>query len=346
MKLSPLSLGKKVVNRLRAWRDRLAPRSLNDKRWRHELQVCQRQLDEIQNLLRRATQITPLLPAPLHPLPARPTPDEENAIAGYMRAGCVPWSPGYSEHKKWFVARAINDDHLLTTFRRGGPLPAGYGWRLDERCVEFPWALAHLRDAGRRVFDGGSTLNHAHVLEHPIVKDRTLIIGTLAPEGQLPRANVSYLYGDLRSTPLRDGCVDAVVSISTLEHVGMDNTMLYTRDAAFRECDLTAYRQAVAEFRRILAPGGVALITVPFGKHENHGWTQQFDRRGVQDIIDAFGGRVESLTFYRYRPDGWVTATAEECAGCAYFNVHATPQIDPDGAAAARAVACLRLVRG
>ncbi|MBI1915719.1 MAG: class I SAM-dependent methyltransferase [Planctomycetes bacterium] len=343
MKLSPLSLGKQVVNRLRAWRGRIAPQPVNDNQWRHELQVCQRQLDEMQDLLQRATQANPLLPAVLNLPSSQPTLDEEKAIAQYVQGGSLPWTHGYAEHKKWFVARAIADEDLLTTFRHGGALSAGYGWRLDERCVEFPWALAHLRDCGRRVFDGGSTLNHAHLLEHPIVKERTLIICTLAPEGQLPRPNLSYLYGDLRSTPLRDGCVDAVVSISTLEHIGMDNTMIYTKHAAFRECDLTAYRQAVAEFRRLLVPDGVALITVPFGKHQNHGWTQQFDRQGVQDIIDTFGGRVESLTFYRYRPDGWVMATAEECADCNYFNIHATPQFDPDHAAAARAVACLRL---
>jgi hypothetical protein len=179
------------------------------------------------------------------------------------------------------------------------------------------------------------------------LSERNLVIYTLAPEEYtLRRANVSYLYGDLRDTILRDGCLDAVACISTLEHIGMDNTMLYTKDRTFRECNLTDHLQAVAEIRRVLRPGGVALITVPFGKWQNHGWTLQFDHQGVQRIINAFGGALAEWRCYRYLPDGWVTATPEECSGCEYFNIHATPEFGPDWAAAARAVACLRLVRG
>jgi hypothetical protein len=84
---------------------------------------------------------------------------------------------------------------------------------------------------------------------------------------------------------------------------------------------------------------------VPFGKWENHGWTQQFDRDGVEDVIRTFGGRRQEWRCYRYLPDGWVKATPGECADCEYFNIHATPEFGPDYAAAARAVACLRLVR-
>jgi hypothetical protein len=89
----------------------------------------------------------------------------------------------------------------------------------------------------------------------------------------------------------------------------------------------------------------VALITVPFGKWQNHGWTLQFDSRGVQQIIRSFGGTLQEWHWYRYLPEGWVTATPEECAGCEYFNIHATAAFGPDCAAAARAVACLCLVR-
>jgi ubiquinone/menaquinone biosynthesis C-methylase UbiE len=43
--------------------------------------------------------------------------------------------------------------------------------------------------------------------------------------------NISYVYGDLRNTILKDQCFDEIVCISTLEHIGMDNTMLYTKDS-------------------------------------------------------------------------------------------------------------------
>jgi SAM-dependent methyltransferase len=304
-------------------------------------------MNRLRQLFRRRRHTAPVpLPPPPPPAPPEP-PAEEAAIQRYLAGGRRPWSDGYAEYKSRFLAQALADAELLETFRTGGRLPSGYGFRLDERAVEFPWTVSRLAGCGRRVLDAGSTLNHPYLLEHPVLKERDLVIYTLAPEGYTcSRANVSYLYGDLRDTILRDGCMDAAACISTLEHVGMDNTMLYTADRTFQECRLTDYLQAVAELRRVLRPGGVALITVPFGKRENHGWTQQFDRRGVQELVRAFGGEVAEWRCYRYLPDGWVTATPDECSGCEYFNIHATPEFGPDWAAAARAVACLRLVRG
>jgi len=270
---------------------------------------------------------------------------DARAIARFHQQGSIPWSPGYVEYKNRFISEALADRELLETFRQGRPLPPGYGWRLDERVVEYPWTVAQLRDGGPRLLDAGSTLNHNYVLGHEVFRWREILIYTLAAEGTSAWPNVRYEFGDLRATKLSDASLDVVTCLSTLEHIGMDNTLLYTSDATFRECDLASYRQAVREFHRVLVPGGLALITVPFGLHENHGWTQQFDRAGVDDIIQTFGGRLESLDFFRYRSDGWAKATAQECADCRYFNIHAGRGFDADHAAAARAVACLRLVR-
>ena len=52
-----------------------------------------------------------------------------------------------------------------------------------------------------------------------------LHVVTLAPEEEAyPFLDVSYLFADLRRLPLRDETYDRVVSMSTLEHVGMDNS--------------------------------------------------------------------------------------------------------------------------
>ncbi len=75
-----------------------------------------------------------------------------------------------------------------------------------------------------------------------------------------PRVGNGYVAGDIADTglvdlrfdagdiPLRDGAVDAVVSIHVLEHVADD-------------------RAAAREIRRVLAPGGWAAITVPLSKN-------------------------------------------------------------------------------
>ena len=120
--------------------------------------------------------------------------------------------------------------------------------------------------SGGAVLDAGSALNHLHVLDR--LRDRMdeLDIVTLAPEpGTVPDVRARYVYADLRSLPMRDATYDRVVSISTLEHVGMDNAYYGAEDRVTTDPqpELLA---AVRELRRVLKPGGECLITVPGGR--------------------------------------------------------------------------------
>lgn len=266
-------------------------------------------------------------------------------MANYRRNGSVPWSTGYIDQRVAFVKDTLNNPALMQKFIESEQLPTGHGARLDERVVEYPWTLARIPDGAGCILDAGSTLNFDFLAAHPRLREKNLVIYTLAPEGVLNLPNVSYLYGDLRDTILKDAVFDGVVCISTLEHVGMNNTLLYTADTRFQETDTRAYRTVVAELRRLLKPGGKLLLTVPYGRYENHGWLQQFDAERITDVIAVFGGARTNVTYYRYLPDGWRLAEAEDCADCRYFNIHATQAPAADYAAAARAVACIEMIR-
>ncbi len=263
----------------------------------------------------------------------------------YMQGGLLPWSVGYWNYRNEYIRDVVLDLGRLNAFTVPDALPSSYGQRLDERVVEYPWTLARMPDGSGLVLDAGSTLNFDFLVTHPGLRGKKIVIYNLAPEGMLSLPNVSYLYGDLRETILKDSAFDVVVCISTLEHIGMNNTLLYTADTHFQESDTHAYRAVLQEFRRVLKPGGKLLLTVPYGRYENHGWLQQFDAERVADVIAAFGGTQSSITYYRYLPDGWHLATKDECADCRYFDFHATKQYEPDYAAAARAVACIEMIR-
>jgi len=267
------------------------------------------------------------------------------SVQAYLRRGRKPWSGGYLEYRNDFIVRVLQDPDTLTRFRLNQSLPEGYGPRLDERVVEYPWVISKLTDAPGRLLDAGSSLNHVFLLDFPILAKKTLVIYTLAPEGTFEREHVSYLYGDLRDTILRDGTFDEVVCISTLEHVGLDNTFLYTTDKRYKESQASGYREALRELRRLLAPGGRLFLTVPYGAYQDFGWLQQFDRRLLDDALDVFDGTLVDRAFYRYTAGGWILATSDDCDACRYYDVHARSDYDADYAAASRAVACVTLTR-
>lgn len=272
----------------------------------------------------------------------------------FERHGRVPWSPGYDEHKRRFLAATIDDEALLERFRTGAALPANHGVGIDERSVEYPWLLAWLGCRPGVLLDAGSALNHEFLLSHPALRAREIHIVTLAPEVEsFVGRGISYLFHDLRDLPLRSDFYDDVACVSTLEHVGFDNTA-YTHDEAHREQRPDDFRLVMRELNRVLKPGGRLYLTVPFGVPRRFGSFRPFDRALLDAAVAAFGGSTEMReAFYRYTAEGWQRADADDCAACEYVEWITRPHdqwprptpVEPDRAAAARAVACVRLVK-
>lgn len=201
-------------------------------------------------------------------------------IAAYLRSDRRPWRYGYSEYKALYLRNVLNDDALMQTFRAGEPLPPGYGFRLDERVLEIPWALAHLTNQTGRLLDAGSSLNHEFVLKARALANLKTTIVTLSPEGAAYwNLGVSYLFGDLRNLDFRHEWFDAITCISTIEHVGMDNSMYTDKADAAKSGETNDFLRAIRELKRVLKLGGALYMTFPFGKYENHGFFQQFDAR-------------------------------------------------------------------
>lgn len=264
-------------------------------------------------------------------------------LGGWPEAPEQPWTAEYVERHRDFVTRALDDPSLLLAIKTGRPLPSRYGVGFDERVVEFPWTLT--RDLSGVVLDAGSTLNHPHVLirARPLVD--ALHVVTLAPEQQAyPFLDVSYVYADLRELPVQDATYDRVVSISTLEHVGMDNEQY--GDHSPRAADAqVALADAITELRRVLKPGGKLFLTVPYGRPADLGWQRIFDAEGLAEIAAAFGAAPARQECFRYEPDGWKRSSPEQAAGAIYRDHLADPTPDSDRAVAARAIMCLEFVR-
>lgn len=271
----------------------------------------------------------------------------------YKIMGSRPWKFGYSAYHRRQVEAVLSDAPLMNAFAKGLPLPDGYGYSLDERIVEFPWAITQLAQSSHsRILDAGSTFNFEHIVKRPEFNAKELTIFTLAPESRcFFDRRISYMFGDIRKSPFDNGWFEEIFCLSVLEHVGMNNQMLYTSDTQFSEQAPEDYLRAMQELKRILADHGKLHITVPFGKYENHGFFQQFDASMITRLIDIFAPTSVTSQYYLYSRAGWQVSSSKECAGASYCNVHDSQSAElskgkkGDRAAAARAVACISLTK-
>jgi len=273
-------------------------------------------------------------------------------LSSYLKSDRRPWRTGYSEYRDQYLRRVIGDLDILTVFEKGGELPEGYAFRLDARMVEIPWVLSRVANKDGRLLDAGSALNYEFVLNSPALANKKVTILTLAPEGDAYwRLGVSYMFGDLRKLDFRDDLFDAIACISTIEHVGMDNSMYAGESDIARRGDPTEFLSAVDELRRVLKPGGAFFVSFPFGRYENHGWFQQFDSELVDTLVERFRPAKIIENIFRYQPDGWQRSDRATCRDCEFFDVHKSKYFDPqstveyppDFPAGERALACLEL---
>lgn len=272
-------------------------------------------------------------------------------IAAYLRSGRLPWSNGYGDYKGQYIQDVLSNNNLMKTFREGDPLPAGYGFCLDERTIEIPWVLARLSNQAGLLLDAGSSLNHEFVLKSPALAHMKTTILTLAPEDVAYwNLGVSYMFGDLRNLDFRDGCFDAISCISTVEHIGMDNSMHAGSAAVAKPGSPNEFLIAIGELKRVLKSGGVLYITFPFGQYQNFGWFQQFDSQLLDLLVDRFDPCNVTETIFRYDSDGWKLSNRSSCSHCQYpreaielFEGKSIAVYPPHAPAGAEAVACLEL---
>jgi len=206
---------------------------------------------------------------------------------------------------------------------------SSYGAGESERCVEIPWVLSRYRGE-RRVLDVGTSFAEGRYVEGlrrlPIP---ALFALDLVPATALrPRA----VAGDARMPPLRPGSLDLIFAISVIEHIGRDNAVYLEgrHGPADEDGDFVSIRALGA----LLQPGGRLLVTVPFGRLEDHGWFVQYDLPRLHRLIGASGLQTDELEFFKYSGAWTGPHPARDLAACSY---------EKDAVAAA-GLACFSLV--
>lgn len=195
----------------------------------------------------------------------------------------------------------------------------------DERVIEVPWILARL--AGRRALEVGYAFAEPPYLAALLLAGFERLVGVDLAAADVP--GLEGVQADVRDLPFEKAAFDLVLCVSTLEHVGADNTG-YGLEA---ESDGASRSEALRELRRVLAPDGRLLVSVPCGEPGDYGWFRQEDVRGWTRLFTDAGFFVEEQEVYELTEEGW----------------RAGPEVDPSGlrygtrGPAASAVLCVEL---
>ena len=266
----------------------------------------------------------------------------------YIDNGMVPWTEGYVDYKLEQIEKSLTNRNLLAGIQNG-ELPSGYGYRIDERIVEYPWIFSKLPSEEVSLLDAGSTLNYGYVVNHDLIENKNLTIFTFAPEEiAYYKKRISYVYGDLREMYFKDESFDFVVSQSTIEHIDMDNSVYgydleHNKDKTQKSYE---YMKAINEMVRVLKPSGHLLLTFPFGIFEHHGFFQQFDSEMLGRIYKTLESSGKFTTsFFKYAADGWSFASLNEVEAARSHNPHTGLGVGEDMAAHSRAVACIEFIK-
>jgi len=233
--------------------------------------------------------------------------------------------------------RAVEDGIAMALAggpQRGLTAPPG-----DERPIEIPWALGRARGA-KRVLDAGSAFAEPAYLAALVALGADELVAVDLVSVEIP--GLRAVVADLRDLPFEEGSFDLALCISTIEHVGFDNSV-YGIDA---ERDDDGIARALGELRRVLAHEGRLVVTVPTGAHEEHGWFVQLEPDEWRARFAAAGFEAADEETYALGPEGW--AAADDVAGaryreqgagavlCAELTRALAGDSRPDGAARAR----------
>jgi SAM-dependent methyltransferase len=170
--------------------------------------------------------------------------------------------------------------------------------RMTERVVEIPWALSRYQGE-QRVLDIGTANAVGLYLDYL----RGLPIRELRGIDLSPREvrGVDMVVADVRAMPFRPHAFDLILCVSSLEHIGMDNAMYGIAGRQQAGGD----RLALEEMRRVIAPTGRLLVTVPFGRPVDYGWFRQYDLAGWTRLLAETGWLAVEQAFYGYMENGW-----------------------------------------
>ena len=242
-------------------------------------------------------------------------PGLSDRIVGAHEGARLPIGPGTADFLNWSnghngpAAQAgawFNPP--VTVFHHDGTVRAN---DVNERVVEVPYVLAAVASlpAGSQILDFGATESTVSLSLAALGYE--VIAADLRPY-PLQHPRLRSLVGPIESWAGPERPLDAVVSLSALEHVGLGaydeapTAAMPTTDGASGDLD----RSIAERFKRWLRPGGELVLTAPYGAWEV-GETQRVYDAAHLDALLAGWNVVEKVVCVQTAHDRWERADGE-----------------------------------
>ncbi len=182
--------------------------------------------------------------------------------------------------------------------------------RVTERIVEYPFVLRQLDlPLGSTILDLGAT---GSALALQLANFGYRVIATDVRPYPFTHPKLEFREGNFLQNSLPPESVDAVLAISTLEHMGIP----YYGGPSVADGDLLASQ----EIWRLLKPGGYFLLTVPYGKAAQTSHQRVYDHARLGKLLERF--QLQELNYYRCENDGCCWMRVDEAAMRTVSSVH------------------------
>jgi hypothetical protein len=182
---------------------------------------------------------------------------------------------------------------------------------VTERSVEASWVLSQLPDKGR-ILDIGSCESTylGHIMGYDVD-----CIDVRDCHDTLP-SDVNFYQETLFDNSLPNNSYDAIIAISTLEHIGMPHYgQPYIPDG-----DILA----LSEIWWLLKPKGKLIWTVPCGLPKVTSWYRQYDPPQLRQLMSNWDD--VSLKYWGFRGTNYVPINEGDVMQYDYFDVISNDQ--------------------
>ncbi len=179
-----------------------------------------------------------------------------------------------------------------------------YSERFSERVIENAASIKILaKEPAKTILDVGCRYSS---LPKTLARQGYQVTGLDIHPCSVKHKNFTFVQGDIRTAELASAPFDAILSISTIEHIGLG---FYGEDVQ-PDGDI----HAVKRMHSLLNVGGRAIVTVPFGKRADRSWYRVYNTGRILDLFRDW--RSVTIQTYRKIEGKWLEERSSRCKDC------------------------------